>query len=79
MDSRNTNAIHRLLPTLITETGNVVGKKSAMLTIPSAARSLFMSFSIGFTQPTFERVVPLAIGAILAMGRRTVTAILWTM
>ena len=50
-----------------------------MLTIPSAARSLFMSFSVGFTRPTFERVVPLAIGAILAMGRRTVTAILWTM
>ena len=50
-----------------------------MLTIPSAAQSLFMSFSVGFTQPTFERVVPLAIGAILAMGRRTVTAILWTM
>ncbi|MHC4507976.1 MAG: IS701 family transposase [Planctomycetota bacterium] len=50
-----------------------------MLSIPSAAQSLFMSFSVGFTQPTFERVVPLTIGAILAMGRRTVTAILWTM
>jgi hypothetical protein len=50
-----------------------------MLTIPSVAQSLFMSFSTGFTRPTFERIVPLAIGAILAMGRRTVTAILWTM
>jgi hypothetical protein len=50
-----------------------------MLSIPSAARSIFMSFSVAFTQPTFERVVPLTIGAILAVGRRTVTAILWTM
>jgi len=50
-----------------------------MLTIPSAAQSLFMSFSVGFTRPTFERAVLLAVGAILATGRRTVTAILWTM
>ena len=49
-----------------------------MLCIPSAAQSLFMSFSIAFTQPTFQRVLPLVIGAILTMGRRTVTAILWT-
>src|SRR3990172_1465768 len=79
MDGRNTNAIDRLLPTLITDTSNVVGKESLMLTIPSAAQSLFLSFSIGFTRPTFERVVLLAVGAILATGRRTVTAILWTM
>jgi hypothetical protein len=64
---------------LIIGNDNKFGKESVMLTIPSAAQSLFMSFSIGFTRPTFERIVPLAIGAILAMGRRTVTAILWTM
>lgn len=61
MDGRNTNAIDRLPPTLITETSNVVGKESIMLTIPSAAQSLFMSFSVGFTRPTFERAVLLAI------------------
>ena len=50
-----------------------------MLTIPSVAEPIFMSFSIAFTQPTFQRILPLAIGAILTMGRRTVTGILWTM
>jgi len=50
-----------------------------MLSIPSAAKPIFMSLSIAFTQPTFQRIVPLATGAILTMGRRTVTAILWTM
>lgn len=50
-----------------------------MLSIPSAAEPIFMSFSIAFTQPTFQRIVPLAIGAILTMGRRTVTGVLWTM
>lgn len=50
-----------------------------MFTIPSAAESLFMSFSTAFTQPTFQRIVPLAVGAILTTGRRTVTSVLWTM
>jgi len=50
-----------------------------MLTIPSAAEQLFVQFSSAFTQPTFQRVLPLAIGAIIAIGRRTVTAVLWTM
>lgn len=50
-----------------------------MLTLPSAAEPLFMNLSVAFTQPTFQRIVPLCVGAILAMGRRTVTAILWTM
>jgi len=49
-----------------------------MLSISSAAQLLFTSLSIAFTQPTFQRIVPLAFGAILRMGRRTVTAILWT-
>ncbi len=50
-----------------------------MPNIPSAAESLFMSFSIAFTQPTFQRILPLAIGAILTTGRRTVTGVLWIM
>ena len=50
-----------------------------MLSIPSAAKQIFMSISIAFTRPTYQRILPLAIGAILTMGRRTVTGILWTM
>jgi len=50
-----------------------------MLALPSAAEPLFMSLSVAFTQPTFQRAIPLAVGAILTMGRRTVTAILRTM
>jgi len=46
-----------------------------MLTLPSAAEPLFMSFSIAFTEPTFRRIIPLAIGGIPAPGRRTVTAL----
>ena len=47
-----------------------------MLSLPSAAEALLMSLSIAFTEPTFQRVVPLADGAILALGRRTVTGML---
>lgn len=50
-----------------------------MLSIPLAAEPILMSFSIAFTQPTFQRILPLTIGAILTTGRRTVTAVLWTM
>ena len=50
-----------------------------MLTLPSAAEPLFMSLSVAFTQPTFRRIVPLAVGAILTMGRRTITAVLRTL
>ena len=50
-----------------------------MLTLPSAAKQIIMSLSVAFTRPTFQRIVPLCVGAILASGRRTVTAILWTM
>jgi hypothetical protein len=70
---------NRLLPMLIIVNDNKVGKESIMLTIPSAAEQLFVQFSSAFTQPTFQRVLPLAIGAIIAIGRRTVTAVLWTM
>jgi hypothetical protein len=50
-----------------------------MLSIPSAAKPFFLQFSSVFTQPTFQRIVLLAIGAIITVGRRTVTATLWTM
>ena len=50
-----------------------------MLSLPSAAEPLLMSLSVAFTQPTFQRVVPLCVGAILTLGRRTVTAVLWTL
>jgi len=50
-----------------------------MLCLPSAAEPLFMKLSVAFTRPTFQRIVPLCVGAILAMGQRTVTAVLWTM
>jgi len=57
----------------------MVGKESYMLSIPSAAEPILMSFSTAFTKPTFQRAIPLVVGAILTMGRRTVTGILWTM
>ena len=50
-----------------------------MLSLPSAAEPLFMSLSIAFTCPTFQRILPLAVGAILALGRRTVTGVLRTL
>jgi len=50
-----------------------------MLSIPSAARALFMSFSVAYTHPTFERILTLTVGAILTTGRRTIIGILWTL
>ena len=50
-----------------------------MLSLPSAAEPLFLKLSVAFTHPTFQRILPLCVGAILAMGQRTVTALLWTM
>jgi hypothetical protein len=79
MDRRNTVVVNRLLPIFITIEGNIIGKESIMLSIPSAAEQIFMSFYTAFTQPTFQRILPLAIGAILTVGRRTVTGVLWTM
>lgn len=46
-----------------------------MLSLPSAAHALLMSFSVVFTAPTFRRVLVLAVGAILTRGRRTVTGV----
>ena len=50
-----------------------------MLSLPSAAEPILMSLSVAFTQPTFQRILPLIVGAILTMGQRTVTGVLWTM
>jgi hypothetical protein len=50
-----------------------------MLPLPSAAEPLFVSLSVAFTQPTFQRIVALAVGAILTRGPRTVTAVLRTL
>lgn len=47
-----------------------------MLSFPSAAHGLFMSFCVAFSEPTFRRMACLALGAILASGRHTVTAML---
>jgi hypothetical protein len=47
-----------------------------MLSLPSAAEPILMSLSIAFTEPTFQRILVLAVGAILALGRRTVAAML---
>ena len=50
-----------------------------MLPLPSAAEPLFLNLSVAFTQPTFQRAVLLAVGTIVALGRRTVSRLLWTM
>ena len=50
-----------------------------MLALPVAAEPLIVSLSVAFTEPTFKRIVPLLVGAILTRGRRTVTAVLRTM
>ncbi len=49
-----------------------------MLSLPSAAEPILMSFSVAFTEPTFRRMLALAVGAILTTGRHTVTAMLRT-
>lgn len=49
-----------------------------MIHLPSVAEPLLMSFSIAFTEPTFQRSLVLLVGAILAKDRRTITSLLWT-
>jgi hypothetical protein len=46
------------------------------LAIPDAAEPLISSFGVAFSRPTFQRFLVLWIGAVLAGGRRTVTACL---
>lgn len=50
-----------------------------MLTLPSSAEPIFMSLSVAFSDPVFRHVLVLMVGAILARGRHTVTAILRVM
>ena len=50
-----------------------------MISLPSAAEPLLMSLSVAFTEPTFQRFLLLCVGAILTMGRHTITGLLWTM
>lgn len=49
-----------------------------MLMLPSAAQPLLSSFSMAFTEPTFNRWLRLCVGAIVAIGPRTVTNIIWS-
>ena len=39
-----------------------------MLHLASAAEPIFLSFSVAFTKPTFQRILLLAVGTIVAMG-----------
>jgi hypothetical protein len=48
-----------------------------MINLPTVAEPLLMSFSIAFTEPTFQRTLVLLVGAILTRGRRTITNLLW--
>jgi hypothetical protein len=50
-----------------------------MITLPSAAEPLLMSFCVAFTAPTFQRFLVLVVGAIVTVGRHTVTGILRTL
>jgi hypothetical protein len=48
-----------------------------MINLPGVAEPLLMSFTVAFTEPTFQRSLVLLVGAILAKGRRTITSLLW--
>ena len=50
-----------------------------MLPLPQLVEPLLMSLSVALTEPTFNRFLPLLVGAVLVRGRRTVTSILWAM
>ena len=50
-----------------------------MLALPRAAEPLIAAFAPAFTRPSFERFVVLLVGAILTVGRRTVSRLLWTL
>jgi hypothetical protein len=47
-----------------------------VLRLPKAAEPLISCFSVAFTRPTFQRVIVLIVGAILALRQRTVTNML---
>lgn len=50
-----------------------------MLPLPQEARTILMSLSIAFRERTFQRILPLLVGAVLAKGRRTILSLLWIM
>lgn len=50
-----------------------------MLPLPREATGPLMELSIAFTARTFQRVLPLLVGAILIKGRRTILSVLWLM
>lgn len=47
-----------------------------MFSLPKAVGPVVSPFSIAFTKPTFQRVLVLFVGSVLAVGRHTVTAAL---
>jgi hypothetical protein len=49
---------------------------SSSLQLPPAARDLVSAFSVAFTPQTFQRVIVLFVGSVLALGRHTVTGTL---
>ena len=49
---------------------------SSSLQLPPAAGDLVSAFSIAFTPRTFQRVIVLFVGSVLALGRHTVTGTL---
>lgn len=54
-------------------------EESPVMQLPVCAEALLMTFVSAFSQPTFERMLVIGVGAILARARRTVTNIVWTM
>ena len=57
--------------------GHSFAEEPVMPHLPSVAEPLLMGLSVALTQPTFQRIPPLVVGAILTRGRHTVTAMLW--
>ena len=51
---------------------------SPVVVLPKAAEPLLRGFGIAFTPRTFQRVLLLFVGSLLALGRHTVTGALWT-
>jgi hypothetical protein len=47
-----------------------------MFRLPDAAEPLLSRLSIAFTRPTFQRMLVLSVGSVLALGRQTVTGAL---
>jgi hypothetical protein len=50
---------------------------SPVVVLPGAAEPLLSRFGIAFTRRTFQRLLLLFVGSVLALGRHTVTRALW--